>query len=388
MRVLGARSVRVTIGRGGLSTPARTGAWQLHRAYATDDSAPEAASSSTASTPGAATPSAPDASTTPKPADAAASVVTLAGSTAVPAQRTQGRRRTKRAPPPEDPPLPQYFSAMGFPNLMEPSPLMDAGSSITFKPRPGSRLRHPATVTVMNDPSMFDIQREYERQRKVREGEEPADEVAEAAQDLRPILDEGISPAPHLRRFAQQTGVATHAYMLLFRRVVNQTPKGRRPRFSALTCVGNGAGLVGYGEGKDDEPARAQELAYLQALRNMDRVERFEQRTIFTELRTKLGATQIIMRPRPVGFGLRTNPYIHQILKAAGIKDASAKVWGSRNPLNVVKATFRMLWGGHAPQGMGDGFGGPARKLDKGSGVQTSQEVERARGRRLIDLRT
>jgi small subunit ribosomal protein S5 len=265
---------------------------------------------------------------------------------------------------------------------------MDAAETKTFLPGKGSRLRFPATVTVRNDPSMFEMQREFERRRKAAAGEAPTDDVAAHNAEVAAVLDEGISPAPFLRRFATQSGAATHAYMLLFRRVVNQTPKGRRPRFAALTCVGNGAGLVGYGEGKDEEPARAQELAYLQALRNMDRVERFEQRTLFTELRTKLGATQVIMRPRPVGFGLRTNPYIHQILKAAGIKDVSAKVWGSRNPLNVIKATFRMLWAGHAPQGMGDGIGGAGKKLEKGGGVRTQQDVERERGRRLLDLRT
>jgi len=289
---------------------------------------------------------------------------------------------------PPDAPLPQYFPSMGFPNLMEPDPLMDAADTITFKPEKGSRLRYPATVTVRNDPSMFDIQREAERQRKIAAGESVTDERAKAERDLEAVLEEGISPGPMLRRFAQQAKVAEHAYVLLLRRVVQQTPKGRRPRFSALYVVGNGKGLVGYGEGKDEDQIRARELAYLDAIRNMDKVERFEQRTFFSELRTKLGATQVILRPRPVGFGLRTNPYVHQILKAAGIKDASAKVWGSRNPLNVIKATFRMIWAGHMPVGMGDGVGGGGRKLEKGLGVRTKTEMERERGRRLVDLRT
>lgn len=38
-----------------------------------------------------------------------------------------------------------------------------------------------------------------------------------------------------------------------------------------------------------------------------------------------------------VGFGLRCNPSLHQVVKTAGIKDISAKVWGSRNPVNSVK---------------------------------------------------
>jgi small subunit ribosomal protein S5 len=241
---------------------------------------------------------------------------------------------------------------------------------------------------VRNDTSIFELERLRQAEQRKARGEPASDDRAAAEAEVREMLDEGISSGPLLEKFARTSGVAAHRYLLLFRRVVQQTPKGRRPSFASLVCVGNGAGLVGYGEGKDEDPGRSQVLAYHPALRNMDRVARFEQRTLFTELRTKLGATQVILRPRPVGFGLRTNPHIHQVMKAAGIKDASAKVWGSRNPLNVIKATFRMLWAGHAPQAMGDGIGGPGKKLEKGGGSRTKQDVERERGRRLLDLRT
>jgi ribosomal protein S5 len=127
--------------------------------------------------------------------------------------------------------------------------------------------------------------------------------------------------------------------------------------------------------------------ARLAAVRNMDWVERFEKRTIWSELSSKLGATQVILRPRPVGFGLRCNPFLHQILRAAGLKDISAKVWGSRNRLNVIKAAFRMLQAGHAPTGMGDGIGGKGKKMSKGCGLVGKHDVERARGRKLVNLR-
>jgi small subunit ribosomal protein S5 len=396
MRVVGqqiARASRLSARGAAPSTQGHSAAWQLHRFYTTETpSAPpaQAASDTANPSPSGQSPVA-EATSTPTNTETATTSRFAESATAgdgVSKPLAPRRKKVGRAQRLPETPLPQYFPSKGFPNLIEPDALMDASETMTWYPEKGSKLRYPATVIIRNDPSMFEIDREQERQRKKAAGEAPVDELAKAEADLAAILDEGISPAPALRRFASQTGVASHMYMLLFRRVVNQTPKGRRPRFATLTCVGNGAGLVGYGEGKDDDPARSQELAYLQALRNMDRVERFEQRTVFTELRTKLGATQVIIRPRPVGFGLRTNPYIHQILKAAGIKDASAKVWGSRNPLNVIKATFRTLWAGHAPQGMGDGIGGPAKKLEKGSGVRTREEVERDRGRRLIDLRT
>ena len=45
--------------------------------------------------------------------------------------------------------------------------------------------------------------------------------------------------------------------------------------------------------------------------------------------------------------------------------------------MNVIKAAFRMLQAGHAPTGMGDGLGGPGKKLSKGSGLIGKEEVER-----------
>jgi small subunit ribosomal protein S5 len=179
-----------------------------------------------------------------------------------------------------------------------------------------------------------------------------------------------------------------HRFPLITRRVTQQTGKGKIHRRGVLVVVGNGNGLVGYGEAKHDDGARATKRAFAMAVRNMDYVDRFENRTIWTEMSSKLGATRIILRPRPVGFGLHCNPNIHQILKAAGVKDISAKVWGSRNPLNVIKLLFRMLHAGNAPLAMGNGIGGPGRKLDKGSGVRGKHEIELERGRKLLNLRT
>ncbi|KZV95849.1 ribosomal protein S5 domain 2-like protein [Exidia glandulosa HHB12029] len=178
-------------------------------------------------------------------------------------------------------------------------------------------------------------------------------------------------------------------FPLLLRRTVQQTGKGKINNNYTLVVVGNGNGLVGIGEGKDMESfMRSREKAIADAVRNMDYVERFEDRTIWTEIDDKLGATRIILRPRPVGFGLACNPYIHQILKAAGIKDISAKVWGSRNPLNVIKTVTRMLHAGHMPVQFGSGTttrGG--RRMEGKTGVRGKQAVERERGRKLVSGR-
>jgi small subunit ribosomal protein S5 len=257
----------------------------------------------------------------------------------------------------------------GYPNLMTPDPFIDTHDAEIYPPDKNSPYLNK--VVVRNDPSFF---------------LDSAKGDSSSQSDAQVETEDEISPLSNLPLNAFQIN-KLFRFPIMTRRITQQTGKGKIHRMYTMVVVGNGNGLVGYGEGKDDEAARASEKAFAQAVRNMDWVERFEKRTIWTEMDTKLGATRLILRPRPVGFGLRCNPNIHQVLKAAGIKDISAKVWGSRNPLNVVKALFRMLQAGNAPLSMGDGIGGGGRKLNKGSGLRSKSEVERERGRKLIDLR-
>ncbi|KAF8501937.1 ribosomal protein S5 domain 2-type protein [Gautieria morchelliformis] len=177
-------------------------------------------------------------------------------------------------------------------------------------------------------------------------------------------------------------------FPLYTRRVVQQSGKGKIYTQYAMIVVGNGRGLVGLGEGKAQYQPHAAERAFAQAVRNMDWVERFEERTLWGEVSTKLGAVKVVMRPRPVGFGLMCAPGVHQVMKAAGVRDVSVKVWGSRNKMGVVKAVVRALQSGSAMVGMGDGVGGEARRMEAGAGLRGKAAVERERGRRILDART
>ncbi|KAI3614073.1 37s ribosomal protein s5 [Moniliophthora roreri] len=172
-------------------------------------------------------------------------------------------------------------------------------------------------------------------------------------------------------------------FPILHRFVTQQTGKGKIQQSQGWVVVGNGNGLVGIGAGTDDEPSAAWTKARINALKNLDYIHRFEDRTIWTDMTLKFRSTEIKMRPRPVGFGLRCGPVVHQVLKAGGIKDISAKVWGSRNPVMIMQALMMMLGGGHNPLGFGDGAGGRGKRLGKGYGMRTKWDVERERGRRV-----
>lgn len=256
----------------------------------------------------------------------------------------------------------ELFGEEVYPNVAYPAPFFDAGHSEVFHGRLSKRT---ARVTVRNATPIADL---------IPKGQiryVPEEKSADDPMNFLPIHTSKL-------RFL-------HRYPLITRRVTQQTGKGKIHRIYVLVVMGNGDGLVGFGEGKHDDFGKAQDKAVIEAVRNMDYVERFESRTIWTNMDTKLGATRILMRPRPVGFGLHCNPVIHQVLKAAGVKDVSAKVWGSRNPINVIKATCRMIQAGNAPLGMGNGIGGKGKKLDAGSGMRSREAIERERGRKLVE---
>ncbi|WFD31721.1 28S ribosomal protein S5, mitochondrial [Malassezia sp. CBS 17886] len=183
---------------------------------------------------------------------------------------------------------------------------------------------------------------------------------------------------------------ALHRYNIKLKRVVNMTGKGRVASWYAMVVAGNGRGLVGYGEGKDMNAGRANKKAFHAAVKNMDLVSVHRSKsganTVETTVEGRWGATRVVIRPRPAGFGLRVPDVIHPVARAAGFTDLSAALYGSSNAMNVVKAALQVLWGGSAPQRMGGGVRGPMRRNDKGQGARSRREMEIARGRKLEEV--
>jgi small subunit ribosomal protein S5 len=57
----------------------------------------------------------------------------------------------------------------------------------------------------------------------------------------------------------------------------------------------------------------------------------------------KYSASRVIIRPACRGTGIIAGSAVRALLELAGIKDVLAKVMGSTNPTNVVKATMKAL---------------------------------------------
>ncbi|KAJ3121617.1 28S ribosomal protein S5, mitochondrial [Nowakowskiella sp. JEL0407] len=134
-----------------------------------------------------------------------------------------------------------------------------------------------------------------------------------------------------------------HKRVLHMRRVTRVTAGGKVQTVSALVVVGNGDGAAGYGLARASDTPSAIMKATRNAENSMTIIPRFDNRTVLSDMRGKFFGVELIIRAAPPGYGVVTNNYIHEICRCAGIHDLSAKVYGSRNPLNVIKATFAAL---------------------------------------------
>ncbi|MEN9810409.1 MAG: hypothetical protein RLZZ488_1976 [Pseudomonadota bacterium] len=124
---------------------------------------------------------------------------------------------------------------------------------------------------------------------------------------------------------------------------VSKTVKGgRRMSFSALVVVGDREGTVGFGLGKAGEVPEAVRKAVAQAKKSLVSIP-LENQTIPFMVQAKFGASKLLLSPAPDGTGIVAGSAVRAIAELAGIPNLMAKIQGSRNPHNVVKATFSGL---------------------------------------------
>ena len=127
---------------------------------------------------------------------------------------------------------------------------------------------------------------------------------------------------------------------------VNRTAKvvkgGRQFGFTALTVVGDGSGRVGFGFGKAREVPTAISKAMTQARKNMINVS-LRNDTLHYAVKGAHGSTRVYMQPASDGTGVIAGGGMRAVLECAGVRNVLAKSYGSRNPINVVRATMHAL---------------------------------------------
>ncbi|KAL3472125.1 ribosomal protein S5, C-terminal domain-containing protein [Aspergillus californicus] len=200
-----------------------------------------------------------------------------------------------------------------------------------------------------NPPKYFDPGKDDDRQAMKVQMEEPS---------------EALLMLMKMTGYEQEKIRSLRTKTLVKHSVTNQTRLGKIRSSYILAVAGNGKGLLGIGEGKSHEIGDAQTQATYRAIRNMQPIPRYEERTIFGDVRGKSGAVELKLMSRPPGFGLRCQSLIFEMCRAAGISDIAARVERSRNAMNTVKAAYQALMSQRDPE-----------------------DIARARGKKLVDVR-
>ena len=117
---------------------------------------------------------------------------------------------------------------------------------------------------------------------------------------------------------------------------------GRRFSFSAVVVVGDRTGRVGYGFGKANEVPDAIRKGGEIARRSLFSVL-LKDRTIPHEIEGSHDGGHVLLRPAAPGTGVIAGGGMRPILELAGVRDVLGKSMGSKNRLNVVKATIAAL---------------------------------------------
>ena len=125
-------------------------------------------------------------------------------------------------------------------------------------------------------------------------------------------------------------------------RVAKVVKGGRQFGFTALTVVGDGKGQIGFGYGKAKEVPLAIQKAMDRARKNMKKVELIAG-TLQHATYGEHGAANVYMQPASEGTGIIAGGAMRAVFEAVGVRNVLAKINGTRNPVNVVRATINGL---------------------------------------------
>ena len=130
--------------------------------------------------------------------------------------------------------------------------------------------------------------------------------------------------------------------LIAVRRTAKVVKGGRIFGFSALVVVGDGKGKVGFGLGKAREVPQAIQKAMESARRAMHHIT-LKGATIQHPIIGWHAASKVIMIPAREGTGIIAGGAVRAVCEVMGVRNILAKCTGSRNPINVVRATLKAL---------------------------------------------
>ena len=140
----------------------------------------------------------------------------------------------------------------------------------------------------------------------------------------------------------EERGDGLREKMISVNRVTKVVKGGRIMGFAALAVVGDGDGGIGMGKGKAKEVPVAVQKAMEEARRTMVKIS-LKEGTLQHAVIGMHGASKVIMQPASEGTGIIAGGAMRAVFDVMGVHNVLAKIVGSTNPYNVVRATLNGL---------------------------------------------
>ena len=125
-------------------------------------------------------------------------------------------------------------------------------------------------------------------------------------------------------------------------RVTRVMAGGKRMRFRACVVIGDRKGRVGTAVAKGADVTLAVNKAVTKAKKDLVNVPIINE-TIPHRVDVKFGAAKILIKPAPKGTGIIAGGAVRVVLDLAGVSNVVAKILGTNNKINNVKATIKAL---------------------------------------------
>ena len=125
-------------------------------------------------------------------------------------------------------------------------------------------------------------------------------------------------------------------------RVTRVMAGGKRMRFRACVAIGDKKGRVGFGLAKGADVSIAVEKAVTKAKKSLIKVP-IVRETIPHAIFIKYKAARILLKPAPIGTGIKAGGPVRLMFELAGVSNVIGKIIGTSNRIANVKAIMVAL---------------------------------------------